>query len=98
MPAHNDVLAAEPPAGVLHHREGLGQNLVERFFQLLVVLDGRATRLPFGGLLAQRIGGQRLESRFDLVDLRDHRPEPFDLAVILRPDDFLDDDSDHALP
>ena len=57
MAAHDDILAAQAAAGVLHHGKGFGENLAERRLQFDVVLDGRAARLPFGGLLAQRVVG-----------------------------------------
>ena len=52
-----DIGAAEAPAGVLHHREGLGHDGLELALEFVGVLDGRQLGLPGGGLLPQhRLG------------------------------------------
>ena len=88
---------AEAAAGVLHHGEGLGQDFVQPAGQRRVVLDLGKLRLPGGGLLAQDVVGQLLQLGFDRVDLRDQRPQPLDLAVVLRPDELLNDKPNHGI-
>ena len=83
MPAHDDILAAQAAAGVLHHRKGFGQNLVELGREFGLVLDLRKLRLPVGGLLAQVVVGQLLQAGLDLVDAGNERAKLFDFAVVL---------------
>ena len=55
MFADDDFRAAQPPAGVLDHGEGFGQDFVQPPGQLLVVLDLGNLLLPGGGFLAQNV-------------------------------------------
>ena len=68
MLADDDLRAAEPPAGVLDHGKGLGQDLIQPAGQLLVVLNLGKLLLPGGGLLAQSIVGSLLQLGLEGVD------------------------------
>jgi hypothetical protein len=83
MPAHDDVLPAQPAAGVLHYGESVRKNLLQLGSQLGVVGDRGKLRLPFSGSFAQIIVGQLLQPSFDLVDLRDQRTKLLPGVVIL---------------
>ena len=62
--------------------------------------DRRASRLleprsELGGLGAQLVVRQRLNSRLEGVDLADERTQPLEIAFVLRADDFGEDCLDH---
>ena len=96
MTAHDDLLAAQSPAGVLHRGESFGQDFIQRGGQFGVVFDFAKPFLPGRGFFAQGLGRLRLERRFNLVDLRNERPQPADFPVVLRPDNFSDDKTNHS--
>ena len=93
--ADDNLRAAEPPAGVLDHREGLGQDFSQPAGQLLVVLNLGKLLLPGGGLLAQSVVGDLLQLGLEGVDPRDQRTEALDLAVVLGADELLYDVPNH---
>src|ERR1043166_1111293 len=95
MAAHDDFRAHEAAAGVLDHGKGFGEDLVHGRSQFRVVLDGGEAGLPVGGLLTQGIIGERLKRSLDLIHLGDERAKPFDLAVVLGPDDFFYEPTQH---
>ena len=78
------------PAAFAHHREGLGQNLVEYGFQLPVLLvgifdgvDAFANALAeLLGLGAQLIVGELFNGRLERVDLLDQRHNALDFAFV----------------
>jgi hypothetical protein len=75
-------------AGLAHHREGLGQQVVER----------RALGHPLpegGGLAPQIVVRQRQERRLLLVDALDERTDGLELALVLGPDDLGEDGVQH---
>ena len=55
VPAHLDIRAVKPAAGVFHHRKRLRQDGGQLAVQLPVILDGREPLLPLLCLLAQGI-------------------------------------------
>ena len=63
--------------------KGLGEERVE-------ALSAGHALLEFEGLSAQLIVGETGDFRFEGVDPLDHRPEPFQLPLVLAADDFLD--------
>jgi hypothetical protein len=96
MTDHRDGAAAEAAGRVFDHGERLGQDPVERLLLLLVVADGRQARLPPSRLGPEVVVGQRLVLLLEFVDLAHDRQHALDLALILRADDFPDDEIDHA--
>ena len=79
------------PSGLPHHREGFDQQVVER-------LASRDALAELVGLRAQLFVGERLDFRFERANLGDQRPEPLDLALVLRADDLGEELTDHSLP
>src|ERR1051325_1729331 len=96
MLADDDVGAAKASAGVFYNGEGLGQDFVEPLLQLLMVGNFGKLFFPSGGLLPQGVVRQLLQFRLVGIDLRDHRPELLDLAVVFRADEFLYDKPNHG--
>ena len=74
---------------VLHHRKGLGQDLVEVLPLLAEVGHLRELGLPLRRLRAQLVVGEGLELLVQLVDATDRGPHALDLALIFRPKYFL---------
>ena len=93
---HIDMASTEAAGRVFHHGKGLGQDLVEGFLLLLVVLDRGDPRLPLGGHAAEFLVRERLVLLFEGVDLAHDGHHALDLALIFRADDFLDDEIDHV--
>jgi len=89
--ADGELGADHATCGVLHHGEGLGEDLVEALLEKLRILDLGEFLLPGGGLLAEGLVGKRLQGLLNLVDAGDDREHPAHLALILRTDDFLQD-------
>ena len=78
-------------AGLAHHREGLREQVVQRF------AIGEALA-EIGGLQAQRFVAERLGLVFFGVDLGDERPNAFQLTLILGADDLREEGiDDHSL-
>src|SRR5688572_18713854 len=89
MTAHDHVLSAKPPGGILHDRKRLGENLLELGRQLGVIRDGGELGLPIGRLLTQVVVRKLLQAGFELIDLLNNRPELFQLAVVLSTKNLL---------
>ncbi len=83
MTAHNDILSAQTAAGIFDDRERPRQNLVQLAGEFRAVLDLGEFRLPCGGLGAQFVVGQRLQSGFNIVDLVNDRPDFFNITFVL---------------
>ena len=89
--ADDDLAAAEPPRRVLHDRERLRQNLVER----LPVFDALHELLS---LRLQRVVAQRPVALFELVDPGDDRSALFDeLPVAAARENLEDGGNAHGL-
>ncbi len=93
----DDVLAAydgnmlafgQASAGVLHDREGLRQQIVERLPLTKALLELRRFRL-------QLFVHQALVFLFEGVDLVHERQEALDFALIFRAEDFFNEPFDH---
>ena len=68
-------------AGLAHDGEGFGHQVVDGF-----AVGDPLTEL--GRFAAKLLVGQRLDCRFEGVDLRDDRTQTFQFAVVLCADDF----------
>ena len=75
-------------SGLADHGEGLGQQVVER----LAVGEARA---ELGGLAAQLLVAERLDRRFEGVDVGDARTQPLQFTVVLRADDLGEELTKH---
>ena len=75
-------------AGLAHHGERLGQQVVERLAvgEALAELDG---------LAAQLLVGQRLDVRLEGVDLRHDRAQALQFTFVLGADDFGEQGIEH---
>ncbi len=76
--------AEHAAAGLADQREGVGQEVVERF-----ALVGAAAEIV--AALAQAGVRERGEAAFALTDGSDERPQTLELALVLRADDFGED-------
>ena len=68
-------------AGLADDGEGFRQEIVERF-------PFAETLAEFGGPGADLFVGKRLDGRFEGVDVRDDRPQPLELTLVGRTEDF----------
>ncbi len=96
MAADGDFLAAEAAAGGLDDGEGLGQQFDKPASEFLIVLDFGKLLLPGGGLLAQLVVREALQTGLQSVDLLDQRAKLFDFALVFRADELFHDKTDHA--
>ena len=74
--------AAQPAAGVFHHRECLRQDFVQPAGELFVVLDFGKLLFPGSGFCAQFVVGELLQLGLGVIDFLDERPELFHFAVV----------------
>jgi hypothetical protein len=95
---HVGLALSQAAAGVLYDGERFGENFVQHGGQLSLVLDWRQARLPVSGLLAEIIVGKAAQAGLNLVDFGNERAQPFDFAVVLRTDDFFENEPNHVLP
>src|SRR5688572_15011592 len=95
MTANDDVFTTETAAGVFHDRKGFGHDFLKSGFELVLIFDGVKALFPFGGAIAQLLLGEILKRSFDLVDLRHDRAHALHFPVIPRPNDLLDDVTNH---
>ena len=77
------ALAERALGGLAHHREDLGQDLLERLVPLLALLERADPGLPFGDPRAQLIGVLPLHPALELVDIVDVGAQALDLAIVL---------------
>ena len=79
----------QAPRRIFYNREGFRQNFVKLPPLLLHISDGGQLLLPGRGLRPQIVVGERFELLIQLVNSLRQRPQPFDLALILRAENLL---------
>ena len=82
MAAHLDVLAAKPAAGIFYD----GKSLVLDLLQRLALREAMFKLLRLG---LELVVGELLEFNFKRVDFLHERTHFFDVALVLRPENFL---------
>ena len=80
--------AKNPLGGLAHHREGLREQIVERFAV-------RKTLPELVGLRVKRLVVEAFHRRLELVDLADNPTVTAQCAVVARANDPLDQIRDH---
>ena len=84
--ADDDLAADHAAGGILHRRESLGQDLVER-------LAGLEARAELVGLGAELLVGQRLVGELELVDAHDDRATLLDVFAMVAAGEFLEEET-----
>ena len=77
-------------AGLAHHGEGLGQQLVER------LAAGRRAARSAAVSVAQLGVGEAAHRGLELADVHDERAQPLQLAIVLGAEDLGEEVTDHA--
>jgi len=83
MIADDKLLPDHPAGGILHHRKGLGQDLLKTLLKECGILDLRKLGLPGGGLFTKGLFRKSLQADLDLIDFGDKRKQPAHLALVL---------------